>query len=162
MALSQLLKRAERRALRQSRHHEPQEHQDKDSVRARGKASEATKEIYRNTVKLFIEYKRTCLKTFEVGQGYSTPSLEELKPFVRFYVNSSNGMLDEKPTMKSTLLFAQRFVPGFYYVTGNEIPSNDSQDLYSLVDEGSVKDIAKEKYNFMVADFKRTMIAFWV
>jgi hypothetical protein len=42
------------------------------------------------------------------------------------------GKLDEKPTMRSTLLFAQRFVPGFYEVTGNKIPSNNSRDLYSI------------------------------
>ncbi|KAL2782402.1 hypothetical protein BJX66DRAFT_199881 [Aspergillus keveii] len=163
-------KRAERRALRQSRHHDPQEHQEKDSVRARGKASEDTKEVYRNTVKLFIEYmkeEKNLPEDFAVGQGYSAPSLKELKAFIRFYINSSNGIIDEKPTMKSTLLFAQRFVPGFYCVTGNEIPSNDSRDLYSwiqreLVEEGTIRDVAKEKYNFMVADFKHTMVAFWV
>jgi hypothetical protein len=69
---------------------------------------------------------------FQVGQGYPAPSLEELKPFIRFYVNSTKGKLDDKPTVRSTLLFAQRFVPGFYEVTGNEIPSNDSRDLYSV------------------------------
>jgi hypothetical protein len=69
---------------------------------------------------------------FQVGQGYPAPSLEELKPFIRFYVNSSKGRLGDKPTVRSTLLFAQRFVPGFYDVTGNEIPSNDSRDLYSV------------------------------
>ncbi|GKZ38732.1 hypothetical protein AbraIFM66950_011168, partial [Aspergillus brasiliensis] len=161
-------KRAERRALRENRCHNPEEHKEKDSVRSKGKASEDTKKEYQKTVKLFIEYmkeEKDMPEDFQVGQGYPAPSLEELKPFIRFYVSSSKGRLDGKPTVRSTLLFAQRFVPGFCDVTGIEIPSNDSRDLYSWVKrervDGIIHDRAKEKYNLMVADFKRTMVAFW-
>ncbi|KAL4982106.1 hypothetical protein BDW68DRAFT_192433 [Aspergillus falconensis] len=153
-------KRAERRALRENRCHNPEEHKEKDSVRSKGKASEDTKKEYQKTIRLFIEYmkeEKDMPEDFQVGQGYPAPSLEELKPFIRFYVNSSKGRLGDKPTVRSTLLFTQRFIPGFYNITRNEIPSNDSRDLYKQVD-GIINDIAKEKYNFMVTDFKRTMV----
>ncbi|OJJ52319.1 hypothetical protein ASPSYDRAFT_95820 [Aspergillus sydowii CBS 593.65] len=158
-------KRAERQARRQKRCHDPKKHREKVSVRSRGNASETTKEMYRETVNVFnewLEVERGMPEGFKVQQGYPAPSLEELKPFIRFYANSAKGRIDDVPTMRSTLLFAQRSVPGFELVTGNEIPRNDSRDLYSwvqkeLVDEGTIADKAKEKYNFMVADFKRTM-----
>jgi hypothetical protein len=80
----------------------------------------------------YMKEEKNLPEDFAVSQGYSAPSLEELKAFIRFYINSSNGIINKKPTMKSTLLFAQRFIPGFYCVTGNEIPSNNSHDLYSV------------------------------
>ncbi len=80
----------------------------------------------------WLEVERGMPEGFKVQQGYPAPSLEELKPFIRFYANSAKGRIDDVPTMRSTLLFAQRSVPGFELVTGNEIPRNDSRDLYSV------------------------------
>lgn len=34
--------------------------------------------------------------------------------------------------MRTVLIRAQEFVPGFYLVTGNHIPSEDTEELYSV------------------------------
>ncbi|KAL4936546.1 hypothetical protein BDV06DRAFT_216593 [Aspergillus oleicola] len=117
-------KRAERRALCENRCHNPEEHKEKDSW-----------QICANLEARYIKEEKNMPKDFQVRQGYPAPSLEELKPFIRF-------------------------VPGFYNIIGNKIPSNNSRDLERV--NGIIKDRAKEKYNFIVADFKRTMVAFWI
>jgi hypothetical protein len=88
-------RRAERRALRVNRGHNPEEHKEKDAVRSKGKASEESKERYRKTVQLFTEYvssiaaidkiyvltwlgtckkRRICLKTFKLGRDIRLPA----------------------------------------------------------------------------------------
>jgi hypothetical protein len=71
---------------------------------------------------------------YKVGEGYPAPALEELKEFIRWLVDSTEGKLapDRRPTMNSVLNRAQEFVPGFYLETGNEIPHYDRAELYKV------------------------------
>lgn len=67
-----------------------------------------------------------------IGEGYPAPGLEVLKEFIRWYYHSTRGRLDERPTMRSTLLCAQRFCPGFFIATGSRISHEDKNELYSV------------------------------
>lgn len=55
--------------------------------------------------------------------------LEELKRFIRWYIASSMGIIDEAIAMNSVLKCAYEFVSGFYIVAGIHIPSSDTEEL---------------------------------
>lgn len=67
---------------------------------------------------------------FPVKENFPVPKLEELKSFIRWYIATTEASIDDSTTMRTVLTFAQRFVPGFYLVTGNQIPPRKSQELY--------------------------------
>jgi len=67
---------------------------------------------------------------FRVTENFPVPKIEELKSFIRWYIASTEGSIDDSPTMRTVLTFAQQFLPGFYLVTGNQIPPQESQELY--------------------------------
>lgn len=67
---------------------------------------------------------------FPVKDNFPVPILEELKSFIRWYIASTEGSIYDSPTMRTVLAFAQQFVPGSYLLTGNQIPPQDSEELY--------------------------------
>lgn len=67
---------------------------------------------------------------FHIKEGHPAPTLEELKIFIRLFIASTKGRIDDNPTMKSVLIRAQEFVPGFYIKSGNRITSHDTEQLY--------------------------------
>ena len=58
--------------------------------------------------------------------------LQELKQFIHWYIASTKGRIDDTPTMRSIFICTQELIPGFYLVTGNHIPSEDTEELYSV------------------------------
>ncbi|BCR92461.1 uncharacterized protein ACHE_80361A [Aspergillus chevalieri] len=114
-----------RRKLRESRNYDPLAHRKEDSQRSRGRASMETKELYKETVKLYEEFltsEGVIPAEFRITENFPVPKIEELKSFIRWYIASTEGSIDDSPTMRTVLTFAQQFVPGFYLVTGNQIP----------------------------------------
>ena len=67
---------------------------------------------------------------YEIKEGHPVPELSEMKKFFRWWIDSTKGRIDVKPTKDTTLRQAQEFVPGFYFTTGNDIPEPDRKDLY--------------------------------
>lgn len=69
---------------------------------------------------------------YKVGEGHPAPTLKELKEFIHWLIESTEGRLasNGQPTMPMILVQAQEFVPGFFLETGNEISSHDQTDLY--------------------------------
>ncbi|KAE8357268.1 hypothetical protein BDV27DRAFT_164672 [Aspergillus caelatus] len=69
---------------------------------------------------------------YKIGEGYPAPTLEELKEFTRWFIESTKGRLadDGRPTKNTIKAHAQEFVPGFFLETGNEISSQDATELY--------------------------------
>ncbi|KAH1913376.1 hypothetical protein KXV48_000659, partial [Aspergillus fumigatus] len=91
-----------------------------------------------------------------------------LKELFRWYIDSTKGKLDPegRPTMKTTLIRAQQFVPGFALETGKRIPEQDATELYcwiekDLVAQKFIKVIKKPKYNVKPGDFERGMRTLW-
>lgn len=82
----------------------------------------------------FLQEEKDMPEDLKVGDGHPAPTLEELKEFIRWHVESTNGRLapNGRPTKDTTLIWAQEFVPGFYFLTGNEISPHDRADLYSV------------------------------
>ncbi|PYH99229.1 hypothetical protein BO71DRAFT_415712 [Aspergillus ellipticus CBS 707.79] len=164
-------KRKARCKLRQERSYDADIHRVKDAQRSGGRASPKTKEGYRKRVRYYKEFlkeEKGLPEDYKVGVGYRVPGLEELKEFICWHIDSTVGRLDPdgRPTMNSTLVWAQEFIPGFFFETRNEIPYQDRQDLYSwikhdLVAEQYIKNIKKLKYNFKLKSFKRAIVTFW-
>jgi hypothetical protein len=73
-------------------------------------------------------------KGYKVGKEHPVPSLQELKQLFRWYIYSTKGRLDPegRPTMKTTLIRAQEFVPGFALETGKPIAEEDAFELYRV------------------------------
>lgn len=71
---------------------------------------------------------------YKVGKEHPVPTLDELKELFRWYIDSTKGKLDPegRPTMKTTLIRAQQFVPGFALETGKRIPEQDATELYCV------------------------------
>ena len=67
---------------------------------------------------------------FSFKEESPAPPLEELKWFIHWYIASTKGRIDDTPTMRTVLIHAQEFILGFYLVTGNHIPSQDTEELY--------------------------------
>ncbi|RHZ54243.1 uncharacterized protein CDV56_106367 [Aspergillus thermomutatus] len=161
-------KRRARRELRQQRGYDANAHRQKDAERTRGRASRKTKERYRERVRKYEEFlieERNMPESYEVGEGHPAPTLEELKEFIRWLIDSTKGKLasNGRLTMDTILVRAQEFVPGFYLETGNEIARDDRAELYhwienELVEEGVLSTIRKPKYDL---DFERAIIALW-
>ncbi|KAF5857607.1 hypothetical protein ETB97_005536 [Aspergillus alliaceus] len=164
-------KRKARRELRQQRCYDAKAHRQKDAQRRRGRASPKTKERYAGKVRRYEEFlqeEKNMPEDYKVGDGHPAPKLEELKEFIRWHAESTKGRLapNGRPTKDTTLIWAQEFVPGFFFLTGNEISPHDRADLYSwiehdLVQEGFLSVIRKPKHTFKLSSFERAMIAFW-
>ncbi|KAE8361714.1 hypothetical protein BDV27DRAFT_166718 [Aspergillus caelatus] len=164
-------KRKARRELRKQRGYEAKAHQQKDTQRTRGRASPKTKKRYAGKVRRYEEFlqeEKDMPEDHKVGDGHPAPTLEELKEFIRWHVESTNGRLapNGRPTKDTTLIWAQEFVPGFYFLTGNEISPHNRAALYSwiehdLVQEGFLSVIKRPKHTFKLSSFERAMTAFW-
>ncbi|KAK6810460.1 hypothetical protein RU639_013781 [Aspergillus parasiticus] len=163
-------KRKARRELRKQRGYEAKAHQQKDAQRTRGRASPKTKKGYAGKVRRYEEFfqEKDMPEDHKVGDGHPAPTLEEPKEFIRWRVESTNGRLapNGRLTKDTTLIWAQEFVPGFYFLTGNEISPHDRAALYSwiehdLVQEGFLSVIKRPKHTFKLSSFERAMIAFW-
>ncbi|PYH42369.1 uncharacterized protein BP01DRAFT_376250 [Aspergillus saccharolyticus JOP 1030-1] len=151
-------KRKARRELRQKRSYDADIHRVKDAQRSGGRASPKMKEGYRERVRHYEEFlkeEKGLPEDYKVGVGHRVPGLEELKEFIRWHVDSTVGRLDPdgRPTMNSTLVWAQEFALGFYLETKREIPYHDRQDLYSWIEH--------DLHNFKLKSFERAMVAFW-
>jgi len=146
-------KRKARCELRLERGYDAKTHQQKDAERTGGRASMKTKEKYKERVGKYVEYvpmsfgfkplyscssirflieEKGMPEGYKVGKGHPAPTLEELKEFFRWIIDSTEGRLasNGRPTMPTMLVRAQEFVPGFSLVTGKEISSRDRADLY--------------------------------
>ena len=88
--------------------------------------------IYSRSIIRFLTEEKDMPEGYKLGKGHPVPTLEELKEFFRWVIDSTKGRIapNGRPTMSSMLVWAQEFVPGFPLVTGNEISSRDSADLY--------------------------------
>lgn len=121
---------------------------------------------------------------YKVGKEHPVPMLQELKDLFWWYIDSMKGTLNPegRPTMKTTLIWAQQFVPGFALKTRKCIPEQDASELYcmswpshneysvvwlwqwiekDLVVEKFIKAIKKPKYNVKPGDFERGMRTHW-
>ncbi|KAI2844070.1 hypothetical protein CBS12448_9977 [Aspergillus niger] len=134
----------------------------------KGQEVELCRKQKKATEKGFLQEEKGLPKGYKVGSEHRVPDLLELKEFIRWYIQSTKGKLDPNglPTMKSVLVWAQQFVPGFYLETGKEIPYHDRRDLYSwiehdLVADKYIKNIQRPKHNFKLKSFERAMVAFW-
>ena len=151
---SQLQKKREaRRGLRLERGYNAKFHLQKDAERTGGRASMETKNRYKKKVDKYAEYvpvsfrfkliyshsfirflveEKGMPEGYKLGQGHPVPTLEELKEFFRWVIDSTEGRIapNGRPTMHSMLVWAQEFVPGFSLVTGKEISTRDRADLY--------------------------------
>ncbi|KAI9045863.1 uncharacterized protein KD926_007166 [Aspergillus affinis] len=169
---SQAEKRKEAcRKLRLQRGYDVNANVQKDAERTRGRASMKTKEDYRKRVRKYEEFlieQRNMPDGYTIKEGHPAPSLEELKAFMRWLIESTKGKIasDGRPTMHTMLVRAQQFVPGFFLETGNEIPRCDRQELYywiehELVEQGLLSAVTKPKYNFKLSDFERAIVTLW-
>ncbi|RHZ53912.1 uncharacterized protein CDV56_104401 [Aspergillus thermomutatus] len=164
-------RREERRQLREQRGYDPNAYLEKDAQRSWSRASPETKEVYRKRVRMYEEFlvgQKGMPKGYKVGKEHPVPTLEELKQLFRWYIDSTKGRLDPqgRPTMKTTLIRAQEFVPGFALETGKPIAQQDASELYSWIEKDLVKDkfikaIEKPKYNIKPGDFERGMRTHW-
>ncbi|KAF4227251.1 hypothetical protein CNMCM8980_005978 [Aspergillus fumigatiaffinis] len=158
-------KREQARQLREQRGYDPKAYREKDAQRSWSKASPETKDDYLKRVRTyenFLVEEKGMPVGYKVGKEHPVPTLDELKELFRWYIDSTKGKLDPegRPTMKTTLIRAQQFVPGFALETGKRIPEQDATELYcwiekDLVAEKFIKAIEKPKYNVKPGDFER-------
>ncbi|KAE8374256.1 hypothetical protein BDV26DRAFT_300336 [Aspergillus bertholletiae] len=170
-AAQQKKKREARRKLREDRGYNPDAHREKDAERATGRASKKIKEVYRKYARKYEEFLmevKNMHEGFRLEEGYPAPTLEELKQYMRWFIESTKGRLDPdgRPTMKSTLNHAENLVPGFSLETGNRIPERDAADVYNwikkdLVQDRTIKAIERQKFDLKLCDFERAMTALW-
>ncbi|GMG35954.1 unnamed protein product [Aspergillus oryzae] len=73
---------------------------------------------------------------YKIGEGYPAPTLQELKEFTCWLIESTKGRLadDGRPTKNLIKVWTQEFVPGFFLETGNEISSQDATELYHVLE----------------------------
>ncbi|KAH1486714.1 hypothetical protein KXX06_004054, partial [Aspergillus fumigatus] len=158
-------KREQARQRREQRGYDPKAYREKDAQRSWSKASPETKEDYLKRVRTyenFLVEEKGMPVGYKVGKEHPVPTLDELKELFRWYIDSTKGKLDPegRPTMKTTLIRAQQFVPGFALETGKRIPEQDATELYcwiekDLVAQKFIKAIEKPKYNVKPGDFER-------
>ncbi|KAK9580195.1 hypothetical protein V6Z90_008222 [Aspergillus fumigatus] len=164
-------KREQARQRREQRGYDPKAYREKDAQRSWSKASPETKEDYLKRVRTyenFLVEEKGMPVGYKVGKEHPVPTLDELKELFRWYIDSTKGKLDPegRPTMKTTLIRAQQFVPGFALETGKRIPEQDATELYcwiekDLVAQKFIKAIEKPKYNVKPGDFERGMRTLW-
>ncbi|GAQ02781.1 hypothetical protein ALT_0102 [Aspergillus lentulus] len=165
-AAQQKKKREARRKLREVRGYNPDAHREKDAERATGRASKKAKEVYRKHARKYGEFLmevKNMHEGFRLEEGYPAPTLERLKQYMRWFIESTKDRLDPdgRPTMKSTQprrKFRSRLFPDW-----QRIPECDAADLYNkdLVQDRTNKAIKRQKFDLKLCDFERAMTALW-
>ncbi|KAB8208175.1 hypothetical protein BDV34DRAFT_233690 [Aspergillus parasiticus] len=146
-------KREARRKLREDRDYNPDAHREKDTERATGRASKK--------IKKFLMEVKNMYEGFRLEEGYPAPMLEELKQYMRWFIESTKGRLnpDGRSIIKSTLNHAENLILGFFLETGNRIPERDAAELYNwikkdLVQDRTIKAIERQKFDLKFCDFE--------
>ncbi len=67
-----------------------------------------------------------------LGDRVPAPDLEDVKRFIRYYIDSSKGQFFLKPVVSSVLNFAARFFAGFTRVTKTKFDPKDTSDVYHV------------------------------
>ncbi|KAK9357285.1 hypothetical protein V1504DRAFT_472191 [Lipomyces starkeyi] len=99
--------------------------------------SDKTKTRYRKRVKRYEE--ASLLAT-----AILPPTLEKLKRFIRWYIASTDGRIDDSPMTKSVFIRSQEFV--FIWLLSQWVE-------HTLTGDGTLKNVKREKYNFTNNDY---------
>ena len=64
--------------------------------------------------------------------GCPAPDITTVKGFLRYYNGTHSGVLQERPTVSSTINTAERFFAGFERVTGTSVPDADKKEASNV------------------------------
>ncbi|MCJ1325512.1 hypothetical protein MMC10_002175 [Thelotrema lepadinum] len=98
--------------------------------------------------------------------GAPAPDLATVMDFLRFHAASGRGVITSRITVESANTFMEWFLAGFEARTGNVFSPEFRHKIYelsrtSLVEQGDLIPIKKEKFNFTKREFTLLMRAFW-
>jgi hypothetical protein len=67
-------------------------------------------------------------------KGVDAPDLATVKDFLRFYISTSRGKIDEdeRPTADSVNAFAEWFFAGFTHLTATPTDEADRSEVYNV------------------------------
>jgi len=93
---------------------------------------------------MYLEAKEDCLekglpipdiatvKEDCVGKGVPAPDINTVKDFLRFYIATSKGKLDDRSTVDSVNTHAEWFFAGFSRVTGTPTDKEERSEVYHV------------------------------
>ncbi|KAI2741899.1 hypothetical protein DTO013E5_5321 [Penicillium roqueforti] len=162
----------ERRRLQRERNgYVPGARRQEDSIREKDKRLAETNNLHRQNVDLWLNFTADPENGFEYYKtsfGCPAPSHEMIKEFIRWYISSTEGRLNEngRPTVRTVQACAERFFGGFEELTKTKIIPDDRKEIKSwikktLTAEGTIVNQKKEKLNFTRHDFLRTVSSLW-
>ncbi|KAB8226190.1 hypothetical protein BDV33DRAFT_229259 [Aspergillus novoparasiticus] len=159
-AAQQKKKREACHKLREDTGYNPDAYREKDTERATGRALKKIKEVYRKYARKYEEFLievKDMHEDFRLEEGYPAPTLEELKQYMRWFIESTKGRLnpDGWPIIKSTLNHAENLVLGFFLETGNRILERNAAELYNIsIQDRTIKAIGRQKFDLKLCDFE--------
>ncbi|CAG7932841.1 unnamed protein product [Penicillium olsonii] len=162
----------ERRRLQRERNgYIPGARRQEDSIREKDKRLAETNNLHRQNMDLWFNFTadpENGFDNYKTSFGCPAPSHEMIKEFIRWYIGSTEGRLDEngRPTVRTVESCAERFFGGFEELTKTKIIPDDRKEIKSwikktLTAEGTIVNQKKEKLNFTRHDFLRTVSSLW-